>query len=81
MQLIKSWLALFKSPTIEDDAEAQAARASEDIAQSNATIKRAEYIRHMAEWKLKAVAAWAVSQERSERASSFLARANGDKNG
>jgi len=68
MKLISNWLALFKQPTIEDDAEAQAERAVEDIAQSESTIKRAAYIKHMAEWKLKGIAAWSESQERTERA-------------
>lgn len=71
MKLITAWLALFKQPTIEDDAEAIVELANEDIEQSLSTIKRAEYIKHMAEWKLKAVAAWAESQERSERAASY----------
>lgn len=58
MKIIRSWLSLFKAPTIEDDAEAQANQAVEDIAQSESTIKRAEYIKHMAEWKLRAIADW-----------------------
>ncbi len=58
MKFISNWLALFKPITLEEDAEEQAAKAVEDIAQSDAAILRAQYIKHMAEWKLRAIADW-----------------------
>jgi len=62
MNLISKWLNLFKPVTLEEDAEEQAKLAVEDIAQSESTILRAQYIKHMAEWKLKAIADWSNKQ-------------------
>jgi len=58
MKFLFNWLSLFKPVTLEEDAEEQAKLAVEDIAQSESTILRAQYIKHMAEWKLKAIADW-----------------------
>ena len=63
MNLIKQWLNLFKPVTVEDDAESTIMQASQDIAEAEAAMKKAAYIKHMAEWKLRAVGAWADSQD------------------
>lgn len=61
MRLIPSFLSsinLFQPHSIEDDIALAAKIAKEDIAQSEATIMRAAYVKHMAEAKLKAHAEW-----------------------
>ena len=63
MRLIPSFLSsvnILKPVSIEDDIKLAAKIASEDIAQSNTTILRAAYIKHMAEAKLKAHQEWAI---------------------
>lgn len=51
-------LDFFKSPTIADDINLSAHQANEDIIQSEATIIRAAYIKHMAQAKLAAHKTW-----------------------
>lgn len=58
LSLLKN-IRFLKPPTIQDDINLSAKMATEDIEQSEATIIRAAYIRHMAQAKLAAHSTWA----------------------
>ena len=55
---LTNYLNLFKPITVEQDAQMQHKAAQLEIAQSNETIKRAAYIRFMAQRRIAAIDAW-----------------------
>jgi hypothetical protein len=59
MKTLKAFFdAMFKTPTVEDDIEQRKHRAASDIRHSDATLRLAEYQKHMALHELCALDLW-----------------------
>lgn len=58
MSIISRIKQVFEPHTIQKEVALTRRVACREIDESNATIKRAQYIKHMAEFRLAAIATW-----------------------